>query len=82
MAEAKIPRWLGCTKNDNLECHIFTDASLKAYGAVAYIRISSADGVMQANVPTSLSKVAPQTVPRLEFFAAKLKKYVQDTSKE
>lgn len=86
LSAIKIPRWLGCTKADRLECHIFTDASLQAFGAVAFIRVIRLDGGIASHVLSSKSKLAPikqQTVPRLELFGAqmgaKLMKYIDST---
>lgn len=77
LAAVRIPRWLGSTQQDKIECHIFTDASLQAFGA---------EGVITANVLASKSKLAPikqQTAPRLELFGAqmgaKLMLYIQST---
>ncbi|XP_055632616.1 uncharacterized protein LOC129773090 [Toxorhynchites rutilus septentrionalis] len=59
---------------ESLELHIFTDASMHAYGCAAYFR-----AVIKGNVRCSLimsrSKVSPlklQSIPRLELMAAVL----------
>ncbi|XP_055522651.1 uncharacterized protein LOC129716837 [Wyeomyia smithii] len=59
---------------DNLELHISTDASINAYGCVAYFRATIGDQVKWLLV-MSRSKVAPlklQCIPRLELRGAVL----------
>lgn len=53
--------------------HIFTDASERAYGAVAYLRTVDETGHIQLSFLAARSRVAPvrqQSIPRLELCAA------------
>ncbi|XP_028314116.1 uncharacterized protein LOC114470250 [Gouania willdenowi] len=53
--------------------HIFSDASERAYGSVAYLRTVSAEGEVQVTFLAARSRVAPvrqQSIPRLELCAA------------
>ncbi|XP_051176505.1 uncharacterized protein LOC127291418 [Leptopilina boulardi] len=57
------------------ELHIFCDASIKAYSAVAYWKFQFEDGTIETNIIISKSRVAPLkpiSVPRLELQAALL----------
>ncbi|XP_055614291.1 uncharacterized protein LOC129760657 [Uranotaenia lowii] len=85
--EFQIPRCYFPNYNeksyDNLQLHIFTDASEQACAAVAYFRIVEKGNVRCALV-TSKTKVAPLqflSIPRLELLAAvlgvRLKKIVE-----
>ncbi|XP_053690919.1 uncharacterized protein LOC128739459 [Sabethes cyaneus] len=72
----RIPRpYFGRTKSSEiskLELHIFTDASIYAYGCVAYIRAIVGD-VVKCSLAMSRSKVAPlklESIPRLELRGA------------
>lgn len=68
-----IPRWLRIGPVDQVELHVFTDASEQAMGAVAYFRVQSIDGTTTTNLITARSKIAPVkrvTIPRLELMAA------------
>lgn len=52
----------------NKQLHVFSDASARAYGAVAYIRSQDEDG--KVDLVCSKSRVAPvsaTTLPRLEL---------------
>lgn len=55
----KIPRWLGTMRIDPVEIHIFSDASIHAYAAVAYIRIEKSDGTIHTQIMSAKTKVAP-----------------------
>lgn len=70
----RIPRHVMCQTPTHIEIHGFADASLKAYGACAYIKTISANN-MSINLLCSKTKVAPLkqlTIPRLELSAAVL----------
>ncbi|XP_065075319.1 uncharacterized protein LOC135699074 [Ochlerotatus camptorhynchus] len=59
---------------NSLELHVFTDASIHAYGCAAYF-IAVIDGNVKCSLVMSRSKVAPlklQSVPRLELMTAVL----------
>lgn len=68
-----IPRWYGAIKVQNEQSqvlHIFSDATEKAYGAVAYIPGQTADGEPVTRLVMSKSRVAPikeLTLPWLEL---------------
>lgn len=55
------------------ELHIFCDASEKAYGSVAYLKIEGQDGQVHVSFVMARSQVAPSntlSIPRLELSAA------------
>ncbi|XP_058803620.1 uncharacterized protein LOC131671301 [Phymastichus coffea] len=57
------------------ELHVFCDASLQAYAAVAYLRTTSPDGKVYLSLVMAKTRVAPvksTTIPRLELQAAVL----------
>lgn len=57
----------------NVQLHLFSDASMKAYGACAYVRSVNSSGSVAVALLTSKSKVAPltcQSIPRLELCGA------------
>lgn len=77
-----VPRCCVSAEYDKVEIHIFTDASPKAYGAVAYLRVCRL-GIPNANLILSKSRVAPLkklSLPRLELMGmlmgARLKDYL------
>lgn len=76
LSTLQIPRYIFCAKTIKyIELHGFSDASLKAYGACAYIRTIYTDNSVTSNLIASKSRVAPLksiTLPRLELCAALL----------
>ena len=67
-----VPRASEVTRR---ELHIFCDASEQAFGAVAYLRMSCADGTHSASFVMSRTRLAPLkqlTIVRLELQAAVL----------
>ena len=77
-----IPRWFGFAKStrDEVELHVFSDASMKAFGAVAYFRTVNA-GNVNCTFIIGKSRLAPikgSTTPRLELQAAVLASRIKD----
>ena len=72
----KIPRWIGFAKGiQNIQLHGFSDASMSAYAAVVYVRITDEHGNVNTTMLTAKTKVAsikPVTIPRLELCGAAL----------
>ena len=67
---------------DNPSLIIFSDASLNAYGAVAYIVFQLSSGAYEANLIGAKNKIAPtrqQTMPRLELCGAVLACRLRET---
>lgn len=71
-----IRRWTGNTISNKLtELHGFSDASIKAYAAVVYIKVVDMEGNVDVTMLASKTKVAPIrtiTLPRLELSGALL----------
>ncbi|GFS48400.1 uncharacterized protein TNCV_2297391 [Trichonephila clavipes] len=85
LSELKIPRKILDFSGDSSEAqiHTFSDASQKAYGAAAFLRVKHKDRV-SVDLVTSKSRIAPLkrlSLPRLELmgalFAARLAKEVK-----
>jgi hypothetical protein len=71
----KIPRYFGTLpQSEDLEFHIFCDASEKGFAAVAYIRFKDIHGHINCVMCASKSHVAPTkpvlTIPKLELQGA------------
>ncbi|XP_055912003.1 uncharacterized protein LOC129946017 [Eupeodes corollae] len=86
LEKIRIPRWI-CTEKENLELelHGFSDASMKAYGAVVYLRILNRSNKIHTHLVMSKTRVAPLntvSLPRLELcgavMLARLLCYVRD----
>ncbi|GFS83096.1 pro-Pol polyprotein [Trichonephila clavipes] len=77
LCELQIPRYAQqCDSVNCPECeiHTFSDASIKAYGAVSYVRLRTFDKI-SVHLLASKSRVAPLkvlTLPRLELIGALL----------
>ncbi|CAL8137208.1 unnamed protein product [Orchesella dallaii] len=83
--ELQIPRWVKTSQLTTVQLHGFGDSSLKAYGAVVYLRCENEDGSFSCKMLAAKSKVAPlQTVslPRLEICAAVLTAQLVTTVKK
>ncbi|XP_070072144.1 uncharacterized protein [Drosophila takahashii] len=70
----RIPRFVP-SESGKIELHGFSDASIKAYAAVVYSRVSNADGTCLVSLMAAKTRVAPlkqQSLPRLELCGALL----------
>lgn len=68
-----VPRLVLCDSYQSVECHVFTDASERAYGACLYLRTINGKGEISVNLLLAKSRVAPlkpTTIPRLELCGA------------
>lgn len=74
VSQISIDRWMGTTKESNMQLHGFCDASERGYGAVIYSRVREG-GKFRTELIISKSRVAPlkvMTIPRLELCSAEL----------
>ncbi|CAL1269520.1 unnamed protein product [Larinioides sclopetarius] len=66
---------------DDIQLHLFADASPKAYGTVAYLRIKLKDNTVMVSFVASKGRVAPLktlSLPRLELMGALLSARLSD----
>ncbi|UYV60356.1 hypothetical protein LAZ67_1000938 [Cordylochernes scorpioides] len=70
----EFPRYARVTRSENLELHVFGDASKRAYATVVFLR-SVQDGIVHISLLAAKTRVAPLksiTIPRLELLACLL----------
>ncbi|XP_046628210.1 uncharacterized protein LOC124309038 [Neodiprion virginianus] len=70
-----IHRWLGVASSRSYQIHGFSDASPRAYAAVAYLRINEGNGRFSVSLLAAKNKVAPVktiSIPNLELCGAAL----------
>ncbi|XP_048488916.1 uncharacterized protein LOC125491321 [Plutella xylostella] len=88
--EVEIKRWQHTCEAvaENTTVHGFCDASNKAYAAVAYMRVETAEGNYETSIIAAKSRVAsvkPVSLPRLELCGAvllsRLLKQVQEATR-
>lgn len=76
LGSVKVPRWVELSAETTLvQLHIFCDASQKAYGACAYLRVEDNRHSTKTALVMAKSRVAPMktlTLPRLELLGAVL----------
>lgn len=72
--QIQIPRWLHITPVNACHIHIFCDASIRAYGTAAYIRINQSGewGAMLLCAKTKVAPLKTVSIPRLELCAVEL----------
>ncbi|CAH2086997.1 unnamed protein product [Euphydryas editha] len=71
----RIPRWTLQDNPQEVQLHVFTDASERGYGACVYVRTISTSGLIHVCLLISKNKVSPlkpTTIPRLELCGALL----------
>ncbi|XP_066932794.1 uncharacterized protein [Clytia hemisphaerica] len=76
-----VPRSLNLEGDQDVQLHIFCDASEKAFAALAYVRIES-EGTVSCHILLSKSRVAPLkrlTLPRLELQGAVIAVRMKET---
>ncbi|XP_021959323.1 uncharacterized protein LOC110855215 [Folsomia candida] len=73
LAKIEIPRWImgqQVKKDEDMQLHVFCDASQDAYAAVVFLRSENEDGAVTVQLLQAKSRVAPlkkSTIPRLEL---------------
>lgn len=73
LIEIRIPHWIGFRQQSQiLEPHGFADASLKAYGAVLYLRVFLESEVTMALLCFETKVSFSLSVPKLEMCEAVL----------
>lgn len=77
LPEIEVERWLHTkeTATESITIHGFCDASTRAYGAVAYVRVTTDEGEVRTSIIAAKTRVAPtkpQSLPRLELSGAVL----------
>ncbi|GFX40787.1 uncharacterized protein TNCV_3760111 [Trichonephila clavipes] len=85
LSEINIPRYYFQnflpSNATTIQLHCFSDASKKAYGTVAYLRIELNDGNIISSFVASKGRVAPLktlSIPRLELMGALLSARLSD----
>ncbi|XP_029681904.1 LOW QUALITY PROTEIN: uncharacterized protein [Takifugu rubripes] len=88
LGQLKNPRMyasISLSEAKRKEMHVFCDASTKAVGAVAYLKLTAADGHSDGGFLLGKARLAPKpdiTIPRLELCAAVLAVEVADMVQE
>jgi hypothetical protein len=76
LTDVQINRWIHTTsERSSVELHGFADASMRAYAAVVYTRVTNPDGQIKVSLLTAKTKAAPLkqvSMPRLELCGAVL----------
>lgn len=81
LSKLRIPRHAIGIDATRVELHLFTDASQTAYGACAYIRSITDNGIVTTKLLCAKGKVAPLkpvSIPRLELCGALLGAQLHD----
>ncbi|CAG2216955.1 unnamed protein product [Mytilus edulis] len=66
----KLPRQYFTGNTNSRSLHVFVDASMKAYGAVAYMYLSKGHSAALVMAKTRVAPVKKLTLPQLEIMAA------------
>ncbi|XP_055307371.1 uncharacterized protein LOC129571589 [Sitodiplosis mosellana] len=75
ITKARIPRWIGTSRESKKQIHGFADASMSAYGATFYLRQERENEPATSHLVFGKARVAPirgSTIPKLELTACHL----------